>query len=281
MSVDSSTFKIVFCEGKPDSLDYLLLSQILPVGTVRVRPVGGKFGMRAYIEGHLATYPEDAQPTYIAFRDRDFDAEPPSLIQLISLEEGHPLWMSHRAAVENYLIDADLLWQYGKEHEDTPGWTHGLALSAVEIENHIRESARELADYQAVRWALAKLKPGTYWPRVHTTWTGGGGDIPSSLDYDECLAEARQLAAAFQDQVQGVQPDHLQEYARAYRERFSSPQFLEGREYLIWFHGKDHLAQLCRRLAPNFPRRHYATWAAERIDISKHRDLQQLLELVG
>ena len=32
MAVDSSAFTVVFCEGKPDSLDYLLLNRILPVG---------------------------------------------------------------------------------------------------------------------------------------------------------------------------------------------------------------------------------------------------------
>ena len=57
MSVDSSSFTIVFCEGKPQSLDYLLLSQILLTGQIRIRPVGGKFSLPAYIEGYLATYP--------------------------------------------------------------------------------------------------------------------------------------------------------------------------------------------------------------------------------
>jgi|GEM_PF-1960712 len=47
---------------------------------------------------------------------------------------------------------------------------------------------------------------------------------------------------------------------------------------LVWFHGKDHLVKLCRRLTDNFPRRHYAAWAAEHVDVRKHPDLQQLVE---
>jgi hypothetical protein len=281
--VDSNTFKVVFCEGRPGSLDYLLLNQILPVGQVRIRPVGGKFGLRAYIQGYLATYPEDAQPAYIAFRDRDFDVEPPEAPQLIAMKDEYPLWMSHRAAIENYLIDAELLRQYWLERENSPRWTHGPALSIDEIQDHVRESARELTNYQAVRWALAKLKPGIYWPRIRTTWTRhGSGDLPLSLGYDDCLADARQLVVSFQDQIQDVHPGRLQEYAETYRQRFNDNYFLEGEHgYLVWFHGKDHLVQLCRRLAPNFPQRHYADWAAEQVDVGNHPDLQQLVDLAS
>lgn len=271
--------RIIFCEGRPGSLDDLLLGHLVPVGRVLIKPVGGKHGMRAFIEGYLGSYP-GAQPDYLGFRDRNFDVEPPERPQLIRLPGEKPIWLSHRAAIENYLIDADLLRQYWAERESAPGWRHGPAPSTDEIEDHIRESARELADYQAVRWALAKLKPGPRWPEIRTTWAkDGSGDIPASLAYEDCLDQACQLVASFQDQIQGIHPDRLQEYAEAYRERFNDNRFLEERGYLIWFHGKDHLVQLCRRLAPNFPRRHYADWAAEHVDMHKHPDLQQLVGL--
>jgi len=281
MPVDSHASKIVFCGGKPHGLDYLLLTQALPLGEVRIRPVGGKFGLLAYIQGYLATYPLGTQPTCIAFRDRDFDAEPPQTPELIPLREGRPLWMSHRAAIENYLIDADLLRQYWTERQDTPRWAHGPALTKDEIERRIQESARDLADYQAVRWALARLRPGTHWPRIDTTWTANGsGDIPSSLDYHHCLDRANRLVRHFRDQVENINLDHLEECAASYREMFNDDHFFEEAQYLIWFHGKDHLAILCRRLAPNFPRRHYAAWAAERVNVRTHADLQQLVDLV-
>jgi hypothetical protein len=278
MPVDS-TSKIVFCEGKPDSLDYLLLTQILPLGSVRIQPVDGKFGLQAYIRGYLATYPDNAQPVYVAFRDRDFDAEPPETPQLIPLKEPL-LWMSYRAAVENYLIDADMLHRYWAERERTPEWKHGPAPSTDAIEKSIRRSAQELADYQAVRWGLARLRPGARWPEIRTTWTrDGSGNLPLSLAYDDCLAEASQLASSFQDQIQNIHPDHLQTYANIYRERFHSQGFLDTRGYLVWFHGKDYLVHLCRRLTPDFPRKSYANWAAECVDVQRHPELQQLVGL--
>ncbi len=278
--VTDPALHIVFCEGRPGSLDDLLLAHISPVGRVLVKPLGGKHGMRAYIEGYLDTYSADAQPSYLGFRDRDFDIEPPDQHQLIRLHGGKPIWLSHRAAVENYLIDADLINQYWVERENTPRWAHGPALSTDEIENHITESAHELADCQAVRWALAKLKPGDRWPGVSTTWTTGSGTIPPSLEYDHCLAQASELVLSFQQGIQDIHPDHLQACAEAYRERFTDHHFFESAQHLIWFHGKDHLALLGRRLSPSFPRRHYANWAAEHVDIQKHPDLQQLVTLI-
>lgn len=276
--VDPS-LRIIFCEGRPGSLDDLLLWHLLPAGQVLIQPVGGKYGMRAFIEGYLGSYPT-SQPDYLGFRDRNFDVEPPERPQLIRLPGEKPIWLSHRAAIENYLIDADLLRQYWTERESAPGWAHGPALSTDEIEDHIRESARELANYQAVRWSLAKLKPGPRWPKVRTTWTkDGSGDIPTSLAYEDCLEQACQLVASFQNQIQGIHPDRLQEYAEAYCQRFNDNHFFEEPGYLVWFHGKDHLVQLCCRLAPNFPRRHYAAWAAEHLDVHKYPDLQQLAAL--
>jgi hypothetical protein len=278
--VTDPVLHIVFCEGQPGSLDNLLLAHLLPIGYAEVKPLGGKHGMRAYIEGYLDTYPADAQPSYLGFRDRDFDAEPPKQPQLIRLHGEKPIWLSYRATVENYLVDADLIRQYWTERENAPGWAHGPALSTDEIENHIAESARELADYQAVRWALTKLKPGDHWPGVSTTWTAGSGAIPPSLEYDQCLAQASQLVLSFQQEIQDIHPNHLQTCAETYRERFADHHFFERAQHLIWFHGKDHLVLLCRRLSPNFPRRHYANWAAEHVDIQKHPDLQQLVTLV-
>lgn len=275
--VTDPRIRIVFCEGRPGSLDDLLLGNILPLGRVWIQPVGGKYGMKAFIEGYLGSYSGPA-PDYVGFRDRDFDVEPPDAPALVPLRGHKPIWLCYRTAVESYLIEASLLHRYWSERQDTPGWQHGPALSQDEIQNHIQLSARELTDYQAVRWALSKLKPGQRWPEICTSWTDhGSGDIPSSLDYDDCLVEACQLVASFQEQVQPAHIDALKEHAQAYRERFNAPDFFQEHKYLIWFHGKDHLVQLCRRLAPQFPRNPYSEWAAQNVDVRKHPDLQQLV----
>jgi hypothetical protein len=150
-----------------------------------------------------------------------------------------------------------------------------------EIDAHIEVSAHDLADYQAVRWALASLKPGPRWPELDTTWTReGSGDIPASLIYGECLAEAARLVDTFDAQSQGIRSDCLQERAENYRERFHDRRFYQEHNYLVWFHGKDHLVLLCRQLATNFPRRHYVSWAAEHIEATKHPDLQEFVSYV-
>jgi hypothetical protein len=272
--------QIIFCEGRPDSLDDLFLNHLVPGGRGFIQPVGGKQAMRAFIEGYLGTYP-GASPRYLGFRDRDFDFEPPSDPQLIRLPGEKPIWTSHRAAIENYLIDADLIWKYWSERKSAPAWRHGPPLSKDEIESYIEQSARDLADYQAVRWALASLKPGPRWPEIRTTWLDSSGKLPSSLAYDDCLDQARQLVTTFQDQIRNITVDHLKASSERYRAQFTGEAFFQEGAYLIWFHGKDHLACLCRRLAPNFPRRHYESWAAEQVDVSRHFDLQQLRDLIG
>lgn len=277
MSVIDPSLGTVFCEGRSGGVDVLMLAALLPLGQVSIRPVGGKHGMRAFIEGYLDNYRE-RQPPYLAFRDRDFDVEPPASVHLIRLQEQKPIWLSHRAAIENYFIDADLISQYWTEQEKSSSWSYGPAPSTSTIEHHIVESARELVGYQAVRWALARLKPAPRWPEIRTTWTKhGSGNLPSSLAYDHCFDQACKLIIAFREQIQGIRLDCFQEYAQEYRDRFGKTSFLENRRFLIWFHGKDHIVRLCHRLAPNFPRRHYTSWAAEHIDIGAHSDLQELV----
>jgi hypothetical protein len=42
------------------------------------------------------------EPSFFAFRDRDFDAQPPVNIQLIQLFSNKPVFLSHRACIEKY-----------------------------------------------------------------------------------------------------------------------------------------------------------------------------------
>ncbi len=281
-SVLSSSVTIIFCEGRPGGLDKLLLSNIISGQNILIKPVGGKYGMRAFIEGYLDSSPKNVQPNYLGFRDRDFDVEPTETPQLTLLQGAKPIWLTYRSAIENYFINADLLHKYWSEHEKTPKWGYGSPPSIAEINEHIRQSAQDLIYYQAIRWALARLKPGARWPEIRTAWTkNGSGDIPISLDYDACLKQAYKLVLAFQEKTDGISIEFLQKYAATYREKFTDKNFLATEEYLVWFHGKDHLVQLCRKLAPNFPRRHYKKWAAENIDISNYPDLQQLTNLIN
>jgi hypothetical protein len=66
--------KIIFCEGKKASLDYLLLNRLLnKVNESNVIvPAGGKFSFPTFAQGYF--YPDEVKTQqYIIFRDRDFD----------------------------------------------------------------------------------------------------------------------------------------------------------------------------------------------------------------
>lgn len=82
MSIISSRQKLLFCEGQPESFDYAILKRLVNTSEV-VIPAGGKYGLGAFIQGRLSTY-QNQLPLYLAFRDRDFDANPTLAVQLIS-----------------------------------------------------------------------------------------------------------------------------------------------------------------------------------------------------
>lgn len=73
------------------------------------------------------------------------------------------MFLSYRACVENYLLDANLIHDYWvekyTEKQENPNlkWGHGDAPDISVIEEWIESSAKDLQDYQAVRWALADL----------------------------------------------------------------------------------------------------------------------------
>jgi len=104
-------------------LDTVFIHQIIPSGQAQIKPVGGKEAMRAFIEGHIAGY--TSPPKYLGFRDRDFDVEPPETPQLIALHGPKPIWMTYRACLESYFIDAELLHQYWSKSASGPKWKYG------------------------------------------------------------------------------------------------------------------------------------------------------------
>ena len=72
---------VLFCEGKPNSYDFMLLRRLRrDVPRLTIQPAGGKQGIGSFALGRLAGLKD--QP-YLIFRDRDFDREPgerPALI---------------------------------------------------------------------------------------------------------------------------------------------------------------------------------------------------------
>ncbi|MFK0735304.1 MAG: DUF4435 domain-containing protein [Gloeotrichia echinulata GP01] len=160
MSVVSG--KIIFCEGQQTSLDSRLLNRVVEnMGTNKPTIVssGSKFTFSVFVQGYFSRE-ETTNQQYIIFRDRDFDAKPTANVGLIPFQS---MLLTHRACVENYLINADLIHNYWhskyieKQDNPTSKWGNRDSPGVEAIATWIEEAARSLQDYQAVRWALADL----------------------------------------------------------------------------------------------------------------------------
>jgi len=279
MPVTSPSIPLLFCEGKPDSLDYIFLSY-LAVGTVQICPGGGKYGLNAFVEGRLSSYGVNT-PQYLVVRDRDFDAEPPASVQLIEYKGEKPIWLTYRACIENYLLDAELLHQYWTTSSVGPEWRHGSPPDVLKLDEKMDSVARDITAYQATRWALAKLKPGRRWPEIYTTWRKGSGYLPPSLDRVSCQSAGRKLVRCFAAETAMVTESKFDEQEEYFHTLFHSADFWEQNQYFVWFHGKDLFTALRRCL--DFSRQEikdYCTWATQHLDTSKHPDLGRLRQKI-
>jgi hypothetical protein len=270
----------LLCEGKPDSLDYLLLQRLVGGTSFEVKPAGSKNGLLNFMDGFAAA---DSQRAHlVAFRDRDFDAEPGASAKLLQLRQSNarPIYMSHRTCVENYLLDPMLIHQYWDECTRGPKWTRGPSPTVDELRQWIEKAARDIADYQAVRWALVKIRPGIRWPSVRNTWVRNSGQLPNELDFKSCMNSALDLVKQFRCSVLPVNRRSLSAYASDYHQRFHDPQFWSSSEYLIWFQGKDIQKSMGRNKQNWISLDKYFEWATEKLDWQSHPDLTELNRLL-
>ncbi|MBM4423631.1 MAG: DUF4435 domain-containing protein [Chloroflexi bacterium] len=279
MAVTAASVGLIFCEGKDDSYDSRLLDRLLESSGPRIVPIGGKFGFNAYIDGYLSSYSQ--KPPFIAFRDRDFDLKPSAQPSLIRIPGSKPIWATYRACVESYLIDTELIRDFWREKANGPKWEFGLPPEAPAIEQALVNSAQQIAAYQAVRWALAGLKPGNRWPEIKTTWLKSSGELPTSFAFDDCLSSARELVQTFLSEVGTVSIKKLEQTANQHLAVFSDSSFYENSLYLIWFHGKDLLRAFCENLSIQPLCKLYVTWAIDHFDINAHADLLALKDRCG
>ena len=281
MSVISG--KIVFCEGGPTSLDAQLLNRILKdVSGEKAAIVGsgGKFTFPVFAAGYFA---QRGGPNrrYLVFRDRDFDRCPAT--ENAKLLEFGRMFLTHRACIENYLLDAHLMHRYWcekhQEKLDNPNskWGHGDSPGVETLTAWINEGARNVKDYQAVRWALGELlqKDET---RTHlkTTWTGESGRLPASLTLDDCRHEAIQLIERFRQAMSIVTVEAFETQLTRYKSQFEQSEFWEQKHYLIWFHGKDVQKAMQRLNSQYISLQEFFKWAVRHIDFTQHADLNEL-----
>lgn len=279
MSVVGPNQNQLFCEGKPNSLDYLVLDRLKQ--DFNLRPIGSKNGLFNFVDGF--TTARQVTGRLIAFRDRDFDAEPSNTVKLLSEKPSGNLqvFLSHRTSIENYLLDPVLIHRYWEESATGPKWTHKHPPPIGELKSWIEEAARNIADYQAIRWALNKLRPGARWPNVRNTWTDGSGKLPSVLDFDTCMASALELIKQFRMSVLPVNHKSLKRHAENYRQRFRDSQFWAANEYLVWFQGKDIQKAMSRARHQWISLDPYFEWAAQNLNWQQHPDLVELNQMLN
>ncbi|AUB43562.1 hypothetical protein COO91_09743 (plasmid) [Nostoc flagelliforme CCNUN1] len=280
MSVVSG--KIIFCEGKQTSLDFRLLNRVvenLLTNKPTIVPSGSKFTFSIFVQGYFSRDGATNQQ-YIIFRDRDFDAKPTANIALIPLNS---MLLTHRACVENYLFNADLIHNYWQtkyiEKQDNPTskWGHGNSPGVEAISAWIEAAARSLQDYQTVRWALADLlQSSATRHQFKTTWTGGSGKLPPSLTLQDCQTEAEALINQFQQAVATVTLDRFEQSLAVYHQQFAQEEFWTQKQYLIWFHGKDIQKAMQQQKSQYISLNAFFDWALNQLDVNQYPDLIEL-----
>lgn len=277
MAVTGKTTFILFCEGKPDSVFFNRIMRESGISSLKVQSTSGKFAMNSFIDGYTAL----SDSGYIAVRDRDFDQQPPDLPQLIETAGQKPIFLLFRTCIENYFIEPEFLNNFWIERQNAPALSNKPAPGPAQIKLWTKSAAEEIKDYQAVRWALASLKPGRRWPEIDSRWTEKSGLLPQLLDFDSCLGEAKTLVNNYSSQTSRVEESALEATANEFREKFNEPSFLEDEKFMVWFHGKDLLAALRKHLPNGFPKAEtFIEWCADNADIDLIRfpDLKVLVE---
>ena len=134
-----------------------------------------------------------------------------------------------------------------------------------------------MIEYQAVRWALGDLvRLSAAREQLKTTWTGGSGNLPSSLILSDCETEAQNLIRQFTQAVEQVTQAKFQESLQKYQTKFEQPEFWEKKDYLIWFQGKDLKKMMNREKQGWISLDNFFDWAIDKIDIENHEDFKQL-----
>lgn len=134
-----------------------------------------------------------------------------------------------------------------------------------------------MQDYQAVRWALGDLLVSSSTrTQLKTTWTGGSGQLPSSLALIDCQTEAIELINQFRQAVQTVTLDGFKASVDSYHQQFSQSEFWSQKQYVIWFHGKDIQKEMQKQESQYISLKAFFYWAANQLDIARHLDLSEL-----
>lgn len=260
----------IYCEGKGGSLDYDILEKVLgDLSNIEIKPIGGKREAKSII-GYLENPHEERyaakSSSYLLFRDRDFDCQIPSNVQLT---QDKYVFFSYRITIENYLINSQDLFDFDMEKGT------GLFTSVNEAEGLLREVATDIKNYQAVRHALGKLREKV---SFRTSWMEKDGDLPLDLGLDMCIKEAYKLICDEKSKTERWTDSKLEQNVDCFLSYFDD-DFFNRQDYLVWFQGKDLAKSICRKV-DNFPIKAYYKFAKSRFKYEKFADLVELRRIV-
>ena len=291
--------KVVFCEGKDQSLDYRLLDRLFRDMTKErptIVPAGGKFTFSVFSEGYFSGLKPELKPHCLVFRDRDFDAFPTENIGLVPFQKNtgsSSVLMTHRTCIENYLLDATLMHEYWTNSYEkqqlypSMRWSYKNSPGIEALKSWIMDSALALVNYQAVRWCLAELLNSRGDRKsLKTTWTGGSGNLPKDLNLDHCKQCATEMINEFQKSIEGISNEIFSHNLQKYVNKFSSDnnEFWDNEKYLIWFNGKDIQKEMAKQRMPNCKNPisipDYFNWAVKNININHHPDILELRMII-
>ncbi len=231
--------KFIFCEGEEKSIDKLFINKYIILNSqYTVKPIGTKNNISAFLQGYNTTV---KTTNYVLIRDRDFDFEPTETQGLILVPKQKNVFTTYRASIESYFIDASLLHKYLTWLRNTPNYKKKKTINIPtreEIQSIIIEAAQKIQYYQAVRWALARLKAENKF-YFEIKFVKEDGKMPEQFDLVYCQTQANKLIEDFQHKAEKLSKDKLNTYIERFVQKFSPDTFYNHEQYLVWFHGKD------------------------------------------
>lgn len=226
---------VLLCEGRRDGLDATILSAVCP--GPRIRPAESKAALGPKVDAL-----DDPGRPVRAIRDRDFDYDVTAqeALQPFTWSSKPIGWVWSRHEIENYAIDPVLV---GRAFAGVAGFDEAA------YRGWLAAGARIIADYQAARWALGRLRRRVERDlglRRLPDRDQDDFELPGDLSRPANQRWALEKATVFAEQI-GIElgDDRIQFRFEEYAERFSAPAFAVD-DALRWFSGKDLLASVHR-----------------------------------
>lgn len=284
----SPSSKIVFCEGKTDA--QFLNKFFRSSSEITIKETGSKRGMPSFASGFSDS------TNRIAIQDRDLDFEPSIDGKLVNAGKNW-IWTTNKSSIESYFLDEKLIFDYLNWKSSTPNYkSKSLSIpSADEISSFLMQAAKNIQFYEAARWALADAKSSILDAKFDDKWFADSGKIPifERLDKDSNYQEAQSIIVEYLRKMEILDTNKLLKDFEKRCIQFSSNDFYENKEYLVWFHGKDLKTSFSNIISTEFARNWHFSFDTflndfckiERIelqfDISKHKDLMELKDKIS